>query len=538
MKSVVFLAVAFGVFGFLAFNRLDSIAGEGLSGKSQPEGTLRSLKAKPKHGGQADDIDNDDDPHDKPDDNRRKADFIGIDNDDDPDDKGADQSSHGKLRSSHHSNGSQAIYDDRGWHLTGEDFVSEVMHPERLQPFYIQPVFFAIKLTFNMVVFGFSLRFKAKGEENCFIDSVQCVGRTCAGLFFILLALNGYFCDFRLFMDYTKGGIGMGKSIGIFLIIWATSGNYVACRAVWQSLEIENPVNLLGMTPNYAALPRVHIPLCPGGAKWLDPLKHIYALVLFPYFLPYYAVNLCQGIAMLIWCCSTKCVVCCNTILGSCNFSCALVGTILTLGLVAWPKSTLGYWWGLERPIYYQVFIQAWTSFVAPSIFAVMYGILICASRENIFKGMTAGFAAIVTMSNGFTVTKLLEDPDVEVLKKYNRDRLTEFQDYDRIPVDDPNKPTPSPTERVELEDSKIQIFLMTLNSMSTIVFEQLLTIFLVRALNGPADYNAYMGALEITITERTWASYTSYLRSLAQEEAMNAHNYLTKAAQALNLLV
>jgi len=443
------------------------------------------------------------------------------------------------------------IYDEEGWHMPGKDFVEKVLHPDELQPFYIMPVFFAIKLMLTMLIFGFSLRFKEQTKNAC-VDGITCLGKTVASLAFMALAINGYYVDYCRMMLEEAEVSTTGERVGVLLVLWVTSSNYVACRAIWGSLAVENPVTLLGLKAKYIALPIVNIPLCPGGAKWLDPLKHLYALILFPYYIPYFVVSMAQPFVLLIWCCATKCAVCWGTIWASCSCSCALVGTILTLGLVAWTKNALGYWWTLEKPLYIQVVIQLWATMIAPFLFSLVFGILLCGSPKSILEGLQKGVMAAYFSTSGVnqggslelslerslkpealagqppppgtnsTSLLALSKDDAAALRQLNKEKLDDM-DYAELPQDEEGTPGD-----VELEDSKMQIFHVTLTKMSSIVMEQLALIFIVRAMNEIGDYDHYIGALKRTLTERTLVQYVHHIHHLAEASSFKAANALS----------
>jgi len=63
--------------------------------------------------------------------------------------------------------------------------------------------------------------------------------------------------------------------------------------------------------------------------------------------------------------------------------------------------------------------------------------------------------------------------------------------------------------------EAKVTIFFVTLSKMAAIIVEQMVTIFVVRALFS-SNYVGYMGCMFRTITERTWVKYTSSLHALA----------------------
>ena len=89
--------------------------------------------------------------------------------------------------------------------------------------------------------------------------------------------------------------------------------------------------------------------------------------------------------------------------------------------------------------------------------------------------------------------------------------------------VETPVGETPDEESLVANPEEKTQMwvkpkspsFFVTLSKMAAIIVEQMVTIFVVRALFS-SNYEGYMGCMFRTITERTWVKYTSSLHTLA----------------------
>lgn len=112
-----------------------------------------------------------------------------------------------------------------------------------------------------------------------------------------------------------------------------------------------------------------------------------------------------------------------------------------------------------------------------------------------------------------------LEASDKQNLISLNKHILEgDFQ----LPIQ--NTDTPTQQGPLGLNDAKIIIFKTTLVNMSSIVVEQLVLIFLIRALSS-SSYEGYMAAMFRTITERTWVKYAGRLRGLAEEGIHHAVN-------------
>ena len=86
----------------------------------------------------------------------------------------------------------------RVWHMGRHDFVSVVVRLERLQPFYLMPVFFATKLILTLLIFGFTLSFnEIPPEAGACKKHAKWLVQQIAGLGMIAMASHGYYVDGR-----------------------------------------------------------------------------------------------------------------------------------------------------------------------------------------------------------------------------------------------------------------------------------------------------------------------------------------------------
>eukprot|EP00931_Biecheleriopsis_adriatica_P095587 TRINITY_DN69179_c0_g1_i1.p1 TRINITY_DN69179_c0_g1~~TRINITY_DN69179_c0_g1_i1.p1 ORF type:complete len:493 (-),score=81.21 TRINITY_DN69179_c0_g1_i1:222-1700(-) len=409
------------------------------------------------------------------------------------------------------------------------DFFSKIVKPDRLQPFYMMPFFFALKLMFTLLAFGFSLSFKKSVPDDGLFGTLKSGAGGVASLAFIAMALNGYRTDYIVATSYFSQIEGFWMKCGVFLVVWVTSSNYAATKAIWNSILLDNPGNLLELEPRYPAL--VKVPLSPFGANWLSPLKWTYAMILLPYFLPSYVYQASSGMVLCCWCCCiNKCAVCWGSLTASCCLVVSLFGVILTLGLYGYAKECLHYWWSLYWPLFYATLIQVWALGIAPRLFGAIYGCLICASVNSQAEAQAAdaeaqGQALLSpdvsnlgkTMEKQFQGPPLVAKDDKLKLKALNAEKLK---------VDFYNVDVPGVIDETELEDTKIMIFMATYKSMATIIVEQMTVIFLVRALCA-TDYDGYVGAMLRTCSERTWKKYFAHMGKLAEANVTEAMNYI-----------
>ena len=432
------------------------------------------------------------------------------------------------------------IYGKGGWNLK-EDFVSTALKPQELQPYYMMPLFFGIKITLTMSIFGFSIRFKedvvvAKLKDDGFCATcfehgffqtmkaqflppkvaedrgkMTCGMKTMFQLGFMAMACNGYLHDFLLYTDVTKDMDGFWKRMCCLAVIVATSANYVAARALRSQVDNENPVKLLHLKPKYRCVPLEMpgglggLPLMPGEAKWFSWEKHLYFLLLSPYMIFYMMVTVGLNVAYLGWCCSTKCVMCLQLCTVSWNCYWSLIGTIVSFGLWAWAKESYGYWWPLLVPTFYCSLMQIWSSLVAPVIFSVFYGYVNGLSPDQMAKGFDdiwrqgAGGDQTQMTSPG-QMPSLADKEDIQRLIQLNREELKVDFTHVNAPEDDTKEDTTH-----SLDDTKIKIFYKNMLSISSITAEQMFLITLVRIMFCSGSLEEYIGGYQLTISERHW---------------------------------
>jgi hypothetical protein len=437
----------------------------------------------------------------------------------------------------------EAEYDDEGWHMGKHDFVSVVVRPERLQPFYLMPVSFASKLILTMLIFGFGLSFQEVPPERFPCErAVKRVVQQIAGCGMIAMALNGYYVDGkRIFLACQQLELS-SQRWAVAFITCLTSANYIAARAIWNSLDTENPTKLLNLKPKddvrFSLIPIINIPLCPGLGSWIPCLKHIYALLLLPYFVPYMVAQFGLGCFVWVWCCSTKCVVFIGMCVANCRTCAAFFGVIFTLFLWPWPRKCFLYWWGVYWPAYYALAIQIWAAWITPIIFSFIYGALARISPKSIVRGLLRGLEVLTNRLEVLTNhMKRLIDLDPEVLTNpeglTNPEVLTKLVDEKLLSQEQIIKQLVKwNAEQLKLDfevdflfdeeclipitdvgEAKVTIFFDTLSKMAVIIAEQCTLIFFVRALFS-SNYVGYMGCMFRTITERTWVKYTSSLQT------------------------
>ncbi|CAK0847344.1 unnamed protein product [Prorocentrum cordatum] len=324
------------------------------------------------------------------------------------------------------------VYDKSGGHLE-EDFVSAALRPQELQPYYLMPIFFGIKITLTMSIFGFSIRFKKDVVAAMLKRDGFCATRTTHGflrtvgsydivknmkevvkfmcqLGFFAMACNGFQHDFQFYTQATKDMDGFFKRMCCLVVIVETSANYVAARALGLQVTFESPVMLLGLRKvRYRCIPQIPgvpsgLPLIPGGAKWFPCQKHLYFLLLSPYLI----LNVFFGVAWMLFLqvllkvlryVFSLCpkIIGCILLLHFCGT--VIIGCIVSFGLWAWAKESFGYWWSLIAPFFYFSLMQIWATLVAPIVFSVFYGFVNRMKWEQIKKGLVEDFHPAATQA-------------------------------------------------------------------------------------------------------------------------------------------
>lgn len=426
----------------------------------------------------------------------------------------------------------EADYDDEGWHIGKYDFVSVVVRPERLQPFYLMPVSFASKLILTMLIFGFGLSFQEIPPERFPCEkAIKRVVQQIAGCGMIAMALHGYYVDGKRISLACQQLELSSQRWAVALITCLTSANYIAARAVWGSLVTENPTNLLKLEPRKdvalkIVIPIINVPLFPGVVSWLPCFKHVYALLLLPYFVPYMMASFGLGCVVWVWCCSTKCVVFIGMCVAGCRTCAAFFGVIFTLFLWPWPRKCFLYWWGVYWPVCYAFGIQFWAFFITPVFFCFIFGALACVSFKSIVQGIARGVNGNMTLAEenitqlvAWNAEKLKPDfvlPETSPAQSASAEEGADVEtQVGERPDEESLIANPGENSNTDVGEAKVTIFFVTLSKMAAIIVEQMVTIFVVRALFS-SNYVGYMGCMFRTITERTWVKYTSSLHALA----------------------
>lgn len=411
--------------------------------------------------------------------------------------------------------------------IQGNDFIGKASRPHLQQPYYLMPVFFAVKLTLTVLAFGFSVNFKPTKKTW-----MKWVGKQCAALFFIALTLNGYVTDFRRLKAASKDASSVFEGLQLFLATFVTSSNYVAARAFWGTLSIENPKRLFRLVPKYRALPIRGgiIPLMPGSAHFLPLLKHIYAYLLLPYDSMTSLSTLLMPPVISGWAIVSKCFCCCFTWKFSCCFTWSLVLVGFSLGLWPWARQCSSYWFSIGWPVLYLGLIQFWAAIISPMLFASLYGVLTGSSCEDIRKGVLPpkvrrnqeGQTPLLDNAESkkivHTRTLTLEEVDRKALIAINWDDLE--HDFE-MPADLDKKATSE-----SLMDAKIMIFKATLVSMGNIVIVQFGILFWLRAFF-THDSTSYIATLQRTAMERTMGSYLGSLKEMARSDFWKMENMM-----------
>lgn len=285
----------------------------------------------------------------------------------------------------------EASHDDESWYMGTHDFVSVVVRPEELQPFYIMPVFFATKLILTLFIFGFTLSFKEIRPEGACKTNAKWLVQQISGLGMIALALHGYYVDGKkIYLSCQQLELSSQRCAVAFLIL-ITPANYVASRAIWISHFFVNPTNLLGFVPKSDCIMVFgsDVPLIPGTVTWLPCLKHVYALFLLPCFIPYLSFQFCTGCGLCVWSCVTKFSIEIGLFVTCFRMTVALSCACSTLFLWSWPRDCFLYWWSVEWSNYYLIVLEIWAFIVAPILLSLIYGVLACVSRASMAKSFS-----------------------------------------------------------------------------------------------------------------------------------------------------
>lgn len=432
--------------------------------------------------------------------------------------------------------------------------ICEAMDPEDLQPFYFMPVAMGMKLLATYLTFGLDLVFKRpekEPEDGCrkagkrMTDTFKLCLKKIASLVFIALAVNTYIHDFEAWRESCTGNFW--KDIGLVFIVWVTSPNFPAATMIWSTFKFQSPSVLLKLTPKYIAIPYIRVPLIPGGANWLPIEKHLYALILLPYFIPmalYYLLFIPATCACGIM---TKCICCIGCIQQQCCCLFTFLGVVFTLGLHAGVKEEYGgYWdrykWSLLTSLYY-TFLQFWASTIAPILMTGLYALGMRASFEHFTMAVTLHAMPGLTDEvdgqtlDGDAVGKavlagriVLNDADRKLLIDYNRENIKgDFEEFEEIqelisPISGRggSQQVMGGEDRKKFDYIKIQVFLKTLQALAYVMLWQALYIYFARGF-ASHTYYGFEQALQVTVNERHMTSYVDNLRTLGQSHISSA---------------
>lgn len=242
--------------------------------------------------------------------------------------------------------------------------------------------------TSTFLVFGFDMAFKTPPETIC--SKVKGFLKSLFSLAFIFMALNGYYHDVMKVYHAHMGGL---LGCAVVVLVWATSPNYVAFQAIWISLYTQNPALALKLKPKYNHIGG--IPLVPGRSKWLPPLKHVYALLLAPYWLLQMPLTLASNCFCTVWIASKCCLPAAVCVKAFFAFPCAVLGVIVSLGFWSWARDASGYWYPLFGACFCFALMQLWASDVAPMLFSWIYARLLGVPTAAYYSDVLKKVAAI-----------------------------------------------------------------------------------------------------------------------------------------------
>lgn len=447
----------------------------------------------------------------------------------------------------------------------------DLIDPETLQPFWFLVLMNCFQVVAQSVVFGFDLKFKA-ASDDCFNKYMMpYVVRPTLALAFVAMSLLAWRKDLIEISTIPKD-VGWFRASFMVLVVWVTSPNYRAAKALFASLAVQSPMHLLALRyengpgqrevesaegpesknkskeekeaeklmaslmpqqsshplkPNYLACGPV--PLGPCSANWLPWYKWLYMIVLCPYIFVENFGSILGGCSLL--CPPARCWAMCVT--GCClswhSVCCCwwLFLVIITLGLWGGARSALGYEWGYEWPVLQFGFIQSW-AYAAPFIFVILYIIYIYNKEEGaqhvpftefVFAAQDPKF-----LEAGRQELIALQSPDSSNL----RADFGDTWEYHRTPE------TPEKDKMVGLQALKVEIVAKTMTAMAMVPLNQIIIIFTARVLFNTGDVDGYVKAIRDTVSERTMAKYLAFVR----ENLVSAHGLLSaKISIVWNLL-
>jgi len=414
------------------------------------------------------------------------------------------------------------FYDGKGWHLNENDLISKVIHPEKLQPYWFIPIVIGIKVLFTSVAFGFSFATKETKDEGC-VGEIKKIGKSVAQIAFCVMALNGYFRDYKRVVAGLEMTEGWFDYMCVVTSVWVTSPNLASALAVWNDLRQFNPGKLLVLQKkgDWVQIPILGIPLVPGwNRQWLTFGKHCFAILLFPYWvlseLVLIALLLLRTGVECAGCCKIPFMICCATL----KCECSLLGVIFTLGLVGWCRDSLHFWWGNIWPVMYGSLVLVWSFAVVPPLVGGLYACKM--GMPKLLQPQEAG-GTEKSFQEVMVAAQVLSKEERAEITRLNHEKLADEWDV----ASGEHSPL-SGSGPVDLSNARYKMFSqVTLSAMQLLVL-QYLVIMSSRAASAE-DVEEYVGAIYITVTERTIRSYVGSLYNIGEESGHHLSEFVNR---------
>lgn len=407
----------------------------------------------------------------------------------------------------------------------------DLIDPQTLQPYYLLVVTNCMQVVAQFMVFGFDVKVK-EGESNCFVKALVGIGRPLGVFVFIAMALVTIRSDIAEFSAASAKTTGWVQTVLMFLVVWVTSPNYRAAKALFSSLDIQSPPVIFNerappafklpggpefppsrlpeLKIRYAEVPYLKVPLFPWSAAWFPWYKYLYMVILMPYIIP-------ESLSQIFMVCvlyapSRCCVTCCLEWLLFAHTCCCcwwLFLVVLTLGLWARAKDSLSEHWGYAWPPLVVVLIEIW-ALVVPIIFSWIYaGLMMCkdmtlADAEAFGRGINDPEA----LALGCLKLRDLQDP--EEMKK----DFVNWEHQGHKAPQDSKETEEEQKKRIGIEVVKVTIVWSVLIYMAIVPLQQMIVIAVARIANNDSSMEGSIKAIRDTVCERTIAQYTSYLRA------------------------
>jgi len=141
-----------------------------------------------------------------------------------------------------------------------------------------------VKIAATIAVLGVGINTEVAGDG--ITDKLKRVAGIMATMAFTALAIITWYKDIVKIIDVAPQLTNRGEMFLVIALTWSCSGNLPASISVGLSVVMFNPMKLFYARPLYSC----HVfgyPLYPGQVDWLPWHKHIYFLVLLPYFAPF-----------------------------------------------------------------------------------------------------------------------------------------------------------------------------------------------------------------------------------------------------------